>query len=1055
MPRQLRYNHAVTRYRGVELLLLIIAAAVLFSPARLRGQVTTATLFGLVQDSSGAVLPGATATITNSATGVTRQATSDERGEFNASSIPAGTYTVRIELANFKTYTVAGLELAAGQTVRQTFPLELGEVSQNVAVTENAPLVSTETSSQAENIGQQQATELPLARRDLLNLVVQAPGTANASVGIAGGGNIRLNGVAEGGNTVTVDGTDAVANPETRGMSQYGGQAQTSIMSVDAVAEVQVLKSVLPAEFGGVLGGEINFITRSGTNAFHGSAFDNFQNAAFFARDTFLPVTSTKPPDNFDQFGGSLGGPILRNRLFFFTTYEGYRENSGVSVTANVPTQQFRNQILAALPFQETSIVLGTLPLPTLPVNAQVGQYFAAKPQTRHDNGVLAKVDAIIYGGNLSVTYNRSRPYTDQPSIFVNNSDDQVYKNYQDRVAAQYVLPKGPWVSETRFGWNQTGLNRVQAFWSETDPTGTATPPLDEVGDRIAEITVSGLFSTPGSKVLILSGRSFSAEEKLGRTLGSHNIKMGFNWGRQAGSKTAPANTNYSYLNAADLLANTPTTVTMFYGQPPHDGHLDEYGLFVQDDWHVNQRLVLNLGLRWDFYPAASIRQTTSAAAELYNPALSDSFLQNSTSFQTLNLGPPTNPQSPYKPNYVNVGPRVGFAWSVDSASKTVVRGGSGILYSPQLYTTIENQVTNPYIPQTVSWNQTQIASLGIKWPMYDPTLENIVLATDNGQPTVYSLINPHLPNPFTIQTSLDVQRQLGGSWMLEAGYFRTDGRDFPLQLPLAESFNRQTGVFPSPLLGQSTGYYLTSRQTMVYNALQASVRKRYSHNLMLEFHYTLSRGWGDQGGTLNSAFTNSDIFVTQSFFTPFFDREPLSQEARHRIAANGIYQIPFFKGSNRVLKQVFSGWQVSSSLTGNTGLPLSVQQPSGIQYSRPDFVGGNPVLPNYDHTRLYLNPASFVAVPVYAATNATIRPGTANPADVRGPGLIAVNASIGRKFNLYHEKVILEIRSDWLNVLNHVNYNAPNLTFGSPTFGALTSDVGPRSGQMAARLSF
>ena len=169
---------------------------------------------------------------------------------------------------NFKTYTLSGLQLAAGQTVRQIFALEIGQVSQNIAVTESAPLVPTETSSQSENITTQQATELPIARRDLLNLVVQAPGTSNASVGIAGGGNIRLNGVAEGGNTITVDGTDAVANPETRGMSQYGGQAQTSIMSLDAVAEVQVLKSVLPAEYGGVLGGEINFITRSGTNAF-------------------------------------------------------------------------------------------------------------------------------------------------------------------------------------------------------------------------------------------------------------------------------------------------------------------------------------------------------------------------------------------------------------------------------------------------------------------------------------------------------------------------------------------------------------------------------------------------------------------------------------------------------------------------------------------------------------------------------------------------------------------------------------------------------------------
>jgi hypothetical protein len=401
----------------------------------------------------------------------------------------------------------------------------------------------------------------------------------------------------------------------------------------------------------------------------------------------------------------------------------------------------------------------------------------------------------------------------------------------------------------------------------------------------------------------------------------------------------------------------------------------------------------------------------------------------------------------------VNPAPRVGFAWSVDS--KTVIRGGSGILTSPQLYTTLENQVTNPYIPQTVSWNTTQIAALGIKWPMYAPTLQNIVLQTDNGQPTVYSLIDPHLPNPYTIQTSFDVQRDLGASWMADVGYYRTDGARFPLELPLAESFDRQTGLFPNSQLGQSTGYYMTSRQTMVYNALQASVRKRYSHHLTLEFHYTLSKGWGDQGGTLNSAFTNSDVLITQSFFQPFFDREPLSQEARHRIAANGLYEIPFFSNSNRAVKAIFSRWQLSSSLTGNTGLPMSLQQPSGVQYSRPDYVGGNPVLPNYQQTRVYLNPAAFAAVPTYSGTNATQRPGTANPGDVRGPGLIALNASIGRKFNLYHEKVSLEVRSDWLNVLNHVNYNNPNLSFGSPTFGVLTSDVGARAGQMSARLTF
>jgi len=317
--------------------LFLLALTFLLLATHLNAQVTTATLYGVIRDATGAVAPAANVTVTNQGTNLSRTAVSDERGEFALPALPAGRYTVRIELAGFKTYTNEGLQLGAGETVRQTFELEVGQVSENVTVEAAAPLVETASAAQKESLGTQQVTELPFSRRNLINLVTLAPGAADASVGIAGNGNIRLNGVAEGGSTITVDGTDAVANPETRGMGQYGGQSQISIMSVEAVAEVQVAKGILPAEYGGVVGGQINFITRSGTNQFHGTAFENYQNEAFFARDTFLPSTSRKPQDRFNQFGGSLGGPVIRNRVFFFAAYEGYRETAGVIVNGGGP----------------------------------------------------------------------------------------------------------------------------------------------------------------------------------------------------------------------------------------------------------------------------------------------------------------------------------------------------------------------------------------------------------------------------------------------------------------------------------------------------------------------------------------------------------------------------------------------------------------------------------------------------------------------------------------------------------------------------------------------
>src|SRR3989441_1957129 len=340
----------------------LIAAICLIGSIPSHAQVTTATVYGVVQDPTGAVLPGATVVATNQGTNLSRESVTDERGEFAILALPAGAYTLKIELPGFKTYTNQGLNLGASQTVRQTFMLEVGQLSENITVAESAPLVQTASAAQQESIGTQEVRDLPLARRNLLGLITLAPGVTENSTGIAGGGNIRLNGVAEGGTSITVDGTDTVANSETRGTGTYGGQNQISVMSIEAVAEVQIVKGILPAEFGGTAGGQVNLISRSGTNQFHGSAFENYQSQVFSARDPFLPGTAVKPSVVFNQFGGSVGGPIIRNRAMFFTAYEGYRESAGQSVQGNVPTQQTRDRILAALPFPETKIALDQLP---------------------------------------------------------------------------------------------------------------------------------------------------------------------------------------------------------------------------------------------------------------------------------------------------------------------------------------------------------------------------------------------------------------------------------------------------------------------------------------------------------------------------------------------------------------------------------------------------------------------------------------------------------------------------------------------------------------------
>src|SRR5687768_16973463 len=368
---------------------LLSAALLLFVTVSATAQVTTSTLVGLVRDAQNAVIPGATVVATHEGTGVAREGVTDANGEFVFSALPAGPYTVKVELTGFKTLQQQGMQLGAGQTVRQSFALEVGTLAETVTVAGEAPLIETAASLQADSLGSQEVRELPVNRRNLTNLMGLTPGVTTS-----GAGDVQMNGVSAGGTGLTVDGTEANSNPEGRSLAQYGGQNQISVMSLDSIAEVQIVKGVLPAEYGGVVGGQINVISRSGTNQFHGSSFYSGQNEKFNARDFFS--TSEKPVGTFHQYGGTIGGPVLRNKAFFFATYEGYNEEVQRNLSETVPYQHVRDQILRAIPFPETKIVLDVLHLPTEPivsssgvVNSQIGRWRGLGLRTRKDNTIL------------------------------------------------------------------------------------------------------------------------------------------------------------------------------------------------------------------------------------------------------------------------------------------------------------------------------------------------------------------------------------------------------------------------------------------------------------------------------------------------------------------------------------------------------------------------------------------------------------------------------------------------------------------------------------------
>ena len=1015
------------------------------------GQVTTSTLVGLVRDTSNAVIPGATVVATNEGTGVSREGVTDVNGEFVFSALPNGLYTVKVELTGFKALEQRGMQLGAGQTVRQTFTLEVGALAETVTVSGEAPLIETAASLQADSLGSQEVRELPVNRRNLTNLM-----SLTAGVNVSGDGMVQMNGVAAGGTGITVDGTEANSNPEARSLAQYGGQNQISVMSLDSISEVQIVKGVLPAEYGGVAGGQINVISRSGTNQFHGSAFYSGQNEKFNARNFFS--TTAKPVGKFNQYGGTLGGPILRNRAFFFATYEGYKENVQRNLSETVPYQFVRDEILRALPFPETKIVLDILPLPTEPivssagvVNPQIGRWRGLGTRLRSENHIVAKGDVAVWNGaNLGVTYTRLRPFTLDPRPHLNNSNDREFPNEQDRIAAQLVMTKGAWVSESRVGWNKTYLARLDGFLSTIGPNTPAE--ILPYGRRVGRINISNLFATADAEIWDMAGTTYSFEQKFSRGFQRHLVKAGVRYMRETGGRLNPEIPKFNYNSYADALANVVTSQNTSYGAPPHDSHQDNYSAFIQDDWRLGNNFVLNLGARYDYFGVIQLRATTPVEVEIVN-------FEKATDLRKLDFGPLRDPLEPYNADSFNLAPRVGFAWTLDDSEKTVVRGGLGYLYSPHLIATVRQSAANPFIPFRIVYNRTESLARNVKWPMYTDDMSVLARKDAAGRRSVFSVFDPDIQVPYTIQSMLSVQRSLGRTMAAEIGYVRTDGNDFPLQRQFTQAFDRQTGLRPNPSLGAPGGYYVDSSQTMVYNGLQTSLRKRFSNRHSWDVNYTYGKSVATQGGDL-SAYYIASFENNQDFWDPEFDRGPASNDLRHRLNASFIYELPEVGGGQGIMNGVVGGWQISGILQYRSGEALRVTQSSGIDRSRPDVVeGADLVVDDWKDTCNergcnYLNTAGFVRVPVSPVTNATLRPGTYMLDMARGPSSTNFHTTIAKSFGLGEGRRI-QVRADVFNALNRKNYNNPQLAITNSEFGRISGAGGARSLQFGARLTF
>ena len=744
-------------YSARAIFFILICVGAILPPAS--GQAVKASVYGTVADPNNAVIPGASVRLVHEGTSAAFNAQTDSFGTFVFSGLPDGAYTLTVEAPGFKQLSQTGLRLSAGAVVRQTFTLAVGEVTETVEVVSDAPVINAANAEQRTNIDSTKVQELPTPRRDWTNLIALGAGAQND------GQNVRLNGLPGSALRITVDGTDATQDSEVSSFTMSGNFNLIKAVSMEAIAEVNVVKGIASAEIANTMSGNVNITTRGGTNDFHGSLFWLNNVEQFNARSQFL---KNRPNSVFNQYGGSFGGPIVRNRLFFFGVYEGYQLRGFRGLSGNVPTAEFRERISKANPIYDRTLALFPLPNQAYSPTSNTGQWIGAGAEQSKDNHAVARTDWNVSDSTLlSVRYTRGRPNRVEPRVVEANNRTYAGTIEQGNINLTHARPT--WTFETRFGVNYNKVPRLDGMYSQ----------------YLADTSINGIdglgFGVDGEN-LAREGDSWSFEELATKNVGRHTFKFGGIFLQSAGMRTNAETPIVTYSSFEDLVQNIPNRgrVTMGFGE--FRVTTNTYGFFFQDDFRVSRNLVLNLGMRYDYFTVPKERD-----GRLFNRA------------QPFGTGPFVDPDSIWDADKNNFSPRVGFAYSLGNNQKTVIRGGVGIFHNPRpLYggpvDLVRNAIDEPF--RVEYSRQDALQNPQFRWPVSNEEVRKLV----KGRPTLDSgtAINTNFPDPFSYQWLLTIQQQLTDSLALETGYVGNRGVNL-MMVRFWNPVDRETGFRPYP----------------------------------------------------------------------------------------------------------------------------------------------------------------------------------------------------------------------------------------------------------------
>src|SRR5438067_7540650 len=1100
-----------TKNFGFRTIQFAVFALLLAIPFAVSGQVTTATIVGTVTDPGGAVVPSAQVTARNADTGLTRTAASNDEGSYRIEFLPVGKYSVEVTLAGFKKALVSDIVLQVNDTARVDLSLTVGQVSETVTIAESAsPAINTSTAEIGRTIQSAEITALPLVERNVYTLLDLTPGVQANNNGVATastGTSTFILGYPEQ-RTLINGGTDG----GTGSVNYYldGGINMTNLRNTgnilpnpDAIQEFRVQTNSYNAEYGRYASGIINVLTKSGTNDFHGSAFEFLRNTVFNAND--WGSTLARAPFHRNQFGATLGGPIKHDRAFFFVSYSGLRQATSTFLSgARVPTvlERIGNFTASATkptdPANNAPFVCGGVtnvicPNRLDPVAMKIINTYIPLSNVTLSNGNAG------WQGNLPTPYNFNE-YLGKVDYQLNDAHRLTvsYFNTGGTSTTKAGSPNVPWSLQSST-WRQHSINasdvwilrhaKIKPVWLTFSRNfgGRINRPATSLTDlgsafviqgtpNLPQITVTGFFTLGEQIGGPVAGTNFySARDVFSWIKGRHSLKLGGEISLNKDIQQTLLN-NYGVFtfnngttkNAlSDFLIGIPSAVSQ---DAPVTGYTNSWytALFVQDDFKVRPRLTLNLGLRWDVQtaPTDPLNRVVN-----YVPG-QKSVVIPSAPAGALFYGDPGVERGGIPTSFTHFSPRVGFAFDPKGDGKTSIRGAIGLFYG-SISGNEWNTMTNfqPFSTRLTFTNinqKTNAAGVPLGASLSNP-YNNFVGGNPfpyKGTFTTGGGLFPVASNfkwPRTYQMNFSVQRQLMKDLVVGAAYVGTEscnlpfGRDinYPVLTPTATSAGANIlARRPNPLFGAVT--LLQSDQSANYHGLQLTSAMQMSHHLTFNAFYTYSK-------TLSSVelYNSTTQGLAQNYSNLAEDKGAGDSDQRHVFSMTFTYLPDYFgKNSNAVLRHVLNGWSFSPIIKMRSGLPFTVTNGNvdanldGSTNDRAQLVG-DPHISNPTAAQ-WFNTAAFAQNKV---VNGVATDGNSARNLLYGPGYKTVDLAISRDFSLT-ERIKLRFRAEATNAFNHVNLGQPGNSVPaagstSASFGVITSASAMRKMQFGLRLTF